>query len=517
MVCLIDVGNAGAAPVNDDFAQRLHLQLGSTDVRNNTGATIEGEERLTENDPHGLGCDEAGNAEAGGVRIESSLWWSFVGNGAPITVSTLGSDFDTVLAVYEVPAGAMVGCNDDIQPLDRAREEFGAQVASALEFQSVAGREYAVQAGGCLGVCEGSENKGIIALRISPSPANDNRSNALTIPAGATVSSSSYGATLEPGEAVACGPSLYANTVWFRFQAPAVGTAVFLSSGFDTVMTIFRGGSTTPIACNDDSIKHQNGPSQIPPIDPAGPPLEVTPGEYLVQVGGFYETGFPSLSAGAGALEVGVQFDEDTDLDNDGVDRNHDCNDADPHVGPGMPEVPNNQVDENCDGVLAYDRDGDGVLAPPAGDDCDDGRVAVHPGAREVPGNRLDENCDGIVAPRPLLASSIGVTLTASATTTNLDALYVTHAPAGGRVETICDGASCPFHRHSRRLGRSYDRLELIEAELHLAVGARLEVLVTKPGWIGRGRSLVMRSKAEPRSHFFCIGPHAVRRRCPRP
>jgi|GEM_PF-3248966 len=70
-----------------------------------------------------------------------------------------------------------------------------------------------------------------------------------------------------------------------------------------------------------------------------------------------------------------------------------DCDDSDPLINPGVDEIPNNTVDENCDGeVLIIDNDGDGWNSDL---DCDDTNAAINPGATEVPGNGIDEDCDG--------------------------------------------------------------------------------------------------------------------------
>src|SRR4051794_731774 len=89
-----------AAPVNDNYASRLTIQLAFADSKNTDTATNEAGEPLTPNDPGNLGCSKDGTRSAAGVKSSNTVWWEFTGNGGPITVSTNGSNFDTVLAVY---------------------------------------------------------------------------------------------------------------------------------------------------------------------------------------------------------------------------------------------------------------------------------------------------------------------------------------------------------------------------------------------------------------------------------
>ncbi len=160
---------------------------------------------------------------------------------------------------------------------------------------------------------------------------------------------------------------------------------------------------------------------------PAVSTILVGPG--ALDIGTYLATDFAPASGYGYAFNDGRNgADEDVffetvrcpDSDNDGFPAapcGTDCDDTNPLVYPGAPEIPDDAIDQDCNGFDAvtcfFDGDGDGVggatsftcplgscagCGPglvPLGGDCNDANALVFPGAPEIC-NGLDENCNGI-------------------------------------------------------------------------------------------------------------------------
>ena len=99
---------------------------------------------------------------------------------------------------------------------------------------------------------------------------------------------------------------------------------------------------------------------------------------------------------------VDASAELEPDRDGDGFATPADCDDHNAAIRPGVVDVPENGIDEDCTGgdFVILDRDGDGVGRPA---DCDDADPRVRPGLAEIPGNQVDEDCkDGPAAFRPI-------------------------------------------------------------------------------------------------------------------
>jgi hypothetical protein len=190
-----------------------------------------------------------------------------------ITLTTEGSDFDTLLTVYTGSALnnlTEIACSDDIAVGQRA---------SLLSFAATAGQTYFVQLGGFSDVPGGN-----YTLQALLPPANDNFAGEIALAVPSTTTGSNRAATLEPGEP-SCPP--LERSLWYRFTAAQNGSVTIRVAGsasLDAQFGVYTGSSLATlvqVACHDSTSRGGTEALTIP----------VTAGQtYHIQVGGFSGT-----------------------------------------------------------------------------------------------------------------------------------------------------------------------------------------------------------------------------------
>ena len=200
------------------------------------------------------------------------------------------------------------------------------------------------------------------------------------------------------------------------------------------------------------------------------------------------------------------------DADGDGAVKPDDCDDGNPAIRPGVIDVLDNGVDEDCSGADAVnlDRDADGFLRPT---DCDDANPRINPGARDIPGNRVDEDCKGGPAPFPLIGSIATGLFDFPGAFTRVTAINIRRPRKGSTLRIICRGGGCPFRARTRRITRNRTK-QLLKRPLggaRLAKGTRLEIRLTKPRTIGFVVRFKMLDGVFPAKKELCLPPGAKR------
>ena len=189
---------------------------------------------------------EAGEPNHAGNAGGHSAWWTWTAPASgSVTIDTIGSPFDTLLAVYtgtSVAALTQVAANDDAS---------GTQ--SRVTFTATAGVVYRIAVDGFAGA------SGSVTVNWSQSTAtstsNDMFASAATLSGTATATNS--GATKEAGEPNHAG-NAGGHSLWWTWTAPASGqvTISLAGSSFDTLLGVYLGtavSTLTQVAANDDA------------------------------------------------------------------------------------------------------------------------------------------------------------------------------------------------------------------------------------------------------------------------
>jgi hypothetical protein len=131
----------GRTPVNDAPEGAVALDIGKRANQQTKAASPEPEEQCSiEFD---FEDEHEENGESFDLPLGKTVWYSVEGDGGPVTVSTSGSNFDTILGVY-------VADGETIQQVDCVDDVFGEGVSLQAEvtWDTAPGQTYLIQAGG---------------------------------------------------------------------------------------------------------------------------------------------------------------------------------------------------------------------------------------------------------------------------------------------------------------------------------------------------------------------------------
>jgi len=221
-----------AGPANDHFAHRIVVasSSGST-TGSNAGAT-----------------KEPGEPDHAGWPGGRSVWWSWTAPSSGwVRFDTVGSSFDTVLAVY---TGSSVGALTEVASNDDCPYP-----TSRVTFMATAGVAYEIVVDGI-----GPSYFGNVVLRWGDPlpPLNDDFADRWSLVGSSSgwTTGTNVEATKEPGEPDHAG-SVGGRSVWWSWAAPSSGAVEFdtYGSGFESVVAVYTGssvGALTVIATSAD-------------------------------------------------------------------------------------------------------------------------------------------------------------------------------------------------------------------------------------------------------------------------
>jgi hypothetical protein len=222
---------AAGPPVNDDWANApVITAIPYSDAVDTTEATTTG---------------DTYNYCGGG---SNTVWYRIeLPDDTRVEISTAGSDFDTVIDLYEWvdPPGAFapVACDDNSGPSGSSR----------LVADMIAGQVYAIMASSPSGQPGGRLSLGLSSV---PAPANDD------FDAATAISVLPFRETLDAGSATtaaddpasSCGGT--GPSVWYDFTPASDGRYAISTQGtvYDTLVTVYTGsrGALSEVSCNDN-------------------------------------------------------------------------------------------------------------------------------------------------------------------------------------------------------------------------------------------------------------------------
>ena len=236
-----------------NLAKALAASIPSTPVRpvNDawTGATIVSGSLWSVSANNQDATSETGEPSHAGAAPAKSVWWNWTApTSGTCTITTSGSAFDTLLAVYQgnsVQALTPVASNDNSTV---------GETTSLVSFPVTSGMTYRIAVDGKGGASGAINLKGELA---QVGPVNDNFEKAFFLIGNTfSVGGSNVGSTVQIGEPKHAGER-GGKSVWWSWTAPANGTLTLTTNGssYDTLLAVYTGSEAAALSVvgsNDD-------------------------------------------------------------------------------------------------------------------------------------------------------------------------------------------------------------------------------------------------------------------------
>jgi hypothetical protein len=299
----VDGFSDGGGTPADQGVIRLHVAQGVASNNNFADAEdLGGSTTVATTGTNVSASEEANEPDHAGDPGGRSVWYVWTApDERSVTISTCGSDFDTLLGVY---TGSTVAALTEVASNDQSCGD-----QSKVRFGADAGTSYYVAVDGWTDGGADPADQGYVQLDLDSvaSPANDDFDNPFDLGAGptATASGTNIGASKEAGEGGHAGDP-GGSSVWYQWHAPEDGPFLISTCGsdFDTLLGVYTG-----LAVDSVGQEAANDQSPLPLSFCAGPGsstvrLNASGGtDYRIAVDGFSDGG--GLAA-EGSIELSI-------------------------------------------------------------------------------------------------------------------------------------------------------------------------------------------------------------------
>lgn len=227
--------------------------------------------------------------------LKTDRWFSFT----PVTTGdyrfeTCGSNFDTVLSVFDGCGSSELACNNDLNIGPSVGCSANRSRIGSITLQ--ANQSYLIRIAAPVSAFLSGTSVMNLSISAAPAPAPNDTCDTATV---ATLGANPFNTTEATNDYIAICNTSASRDVWFTYTPSGYGKLIAktcvtpASSTFNTVLTVFDGCNGNEIGCNDDAgISGCSSQSIVSD-------LSVSPSTYVFRIAGASPTNF-----GAGVLTL---------------------------------------------------------------------------------------------------------------------------------------------------------------------------------------------------------------------